>query len=517
MSSLFLPLGCLVFGLALGAIAAWFAARAAGDGLRRAAEERAAQASSRASEHAAAIAARGEELQTLRKEQNALREEAESLRVAHARLETELHAARTRHAHLENELARSEEEENALRRELCHAQEQSTRFSTALESERSAAAEKLAMLLGAREELGNQFKALANDILEEKSRHFTDQNRTSIDQLLTPLRDRLGEFQQKVEALKEDGIAGRSELKTHIDGLRTLNERLSAEASSLVSALKGSSKTQGDWGEVLLERMLEDAGLRKGEEYRVQESFTREDGSRARPDVVLNMPGDKHLVIDAKVSLLDYNAYCECADEAGQAVSLARHVGSMREHVRGLSKRKYQALYDLQSIDFVVMFVPIEPAYLLALAKDGKIWQEAWASDVLLVSPGTLFPVIRTVAHLWRQEQQNRNVQEIVYRGGELYDKLAAFTADLVKIGDGIDNARASYDKALGKLRTGKGNAIRQAEMLKALGVKPSKQLPREMLESLEDELVRTLVEDTDMQAGAAATPLDNGGDTLFE
>jgi DNA recombination protein RmuC len=494
MSSLFLPLLFLVIGVAMGAVAAWFAARAAGGGALQSAEARVAQAEARAGEQVAAVAALREELVGVRCEQAGLREAAEAARLAHARIETEQGSARARHAELEGELSRAEEDQASLRRELSQAREQAAKYGAALESERAAAREKLELLVGAREELGNQFKALANEILEEKSKRFTDQNRTSIDQLLTPLRDKLGEFQQRVESLKEDGIAGRSELKTHIDGLRSLNERLSAEASSLVSALKGSSKTQGDWGEVLLERMLDDAGLRKGEEYRVQESFTREDGTRARPDVILNLPGEKQLVIDAKVSLVDYNAYCECTDEASRAISLAKHVGSLREHVRGLSKRKYQALYQLQSIDFVVMFVPIEPAYLLALSKDGRLWQEAWENDVLLVSPGTLFPVIRTVAHLWRQEQQNRNVQEIVYRGGELYDKLTAFAADLTKIGDGLDTARTSYDKAMSKLRTGKGNAIRQAEMLKALGVKPSKQMPKEMLESLEDELVREFI-----------------------
>ncbi len=368
---------------------------------------------------------------------------------------------------------------------------------TRMALERCAADEKLVLLSEARVELANQFKTLAAEIFEEKAKRFGEQNTASMDSLLGPLREKLGEFQLKVEGLQNEGVVGRTELRTHIETLSKLNDRLSAEASSLASALKGSSKKQGDWGEVLLERMLEDSGLREGHEYRVQESFSREDGTRARPDVILNLPGEKHLVIDAKVSLVYYNAYCDCEDDASRTVSLARHVGSLREHIRSLSKRRYQALYQLQSIDFVVMFVPIEPAYLLALSRDGRLWQEAWENDVLLVSPGTLFPVIRTVAHLWRQEQQNRNVQEIVYRGGELYDKLAAFAGDVIKIGDGLDTARTSYDKAMNKLKTGKGNAIRQAELLKGLGVKPSKQMPKELLESLQEELAHTLVEET--------------------
>ena len=300
---------------------------------------------------------------------------------------------------------------------------------------------------------------------------------------MTPLREKLGEFQQKVESMQQEGLTGRTELRAHIETLGKLNDRLSTEASSLASALKGSSKTQGDWGEVLLERMLEDSGLRKGVEYRVQESFTREDRTRARPDVILNLPGAKHLVIDAKVSLLDYNAYCECDNDAHRAQALARHVGSLREHIRGLAKRNYQTLYQLQSIDFVVLFVPIEPAYLLALSKDGRLWQEAWESSVLLASPGTLFPIIRTVAHLWNQERQHTNVKEIVKRGGDLYDKLSAFAGDLLKIGSGLDSARDSYDKAMGKLKTGKFSALRQAELLRDFGVMPTKPLPRELLE----------------------------------
>ncbi len=489
---------------------------------RRTEALRAEQAAAQAGEHAA----RAQELACLRAEhaalsaqREALRGASEELRIAHARIETELASVRARQAPLEEAAARAADEHRTLQRELGEAREALREAATQLtagreateqllrveraaaadrvQAERAAAEEKLALLAEARVALANQFELLAAKIFDEKARRFGEQNHAGMETLLNPLREKLGEFQQKVEGLQQEGLVGRTELRTHIETLSKLNDRLSAEASSLASALKGSSKTQGDWGEVLLERMLEDAGLRRGEEYRVQESFTREDGTRARPDVIINLPGEKHLVVDAKVSLTDYNAFCACTDEAARAVSLARHVGSLREHIRGLSRRKYQALYNLQSIDFVVMFVPIEPAYLLALSKDGRLWQEAWEHHVLLVSPGTLFPVIRTVAHLWREEQQNRNVQEIVYRGGELYDKLAAFAGDLAKVGDGLDTARTSYDKAMNKLRTGRGNAIRQAEMLKGLGVKPTKPMPREMLEALEEELVRTLVEES--------------------
>ncbi len=531
MSSPFiLPLAALVLGMAAGALAAMLVARSIGRQTVAGLAERAAAAAAEHAKRTEELAQVRAEHAGLERERDELRQAREEARVAHARVEAELDGLRQRQATLEQTARKAVEEHRELQQELGEAkaalreaatqvaagresaerlmQAERSAAAARLEAERCAANEKLLLLSEARAELANQFKTLAAEIFEEKSKRFGEQNHTQMDSLLAPLREKLGEFQLKVEGLQNEGVVGRTELRAHIETLSKLNDRLSAEASSLASALKGSSKKQGDWGEVLLERMLADAGLREGEEYRVQASFSRDDGTRARPDVILNLPGEKHLVIDAKVSLLDYNAYCDCEDEASRAVSLARHVASLREHIRGLSKRKYQALYQLQSIDFVVMFVPIEPAYLLALSKDGRLWQEAWESDVLLVSPGTLFPVIRTVAHLWRQEQQNRNVQEIVYRGGELYDKLAAFAADVIKIGDGLDTARTSYDRAMNKLKTGKGNAIRQAELLKGLGVKPSKQMPKELLESLQEELAHTLVEGID----SAATVEDFSG-----
>ena len=515
----------LLLGLGLGAVVVALTGRATRAAERQAAATLAQQLEARNAEHLA----RAEELQTLRAahaelhgHRENLRQAAEEVRVAHARIEAELEAVRRRQGPLEEAAARADEEHRSLRRDLGDAREALREATTQLladrsaaearlEQERRAAEEKLALLAEARVELSHQFETLAARIFDEKAKRFGEQNQAGMDALLTPLREKLGEFQQKVEGLQQEGVVGRTELRTHIETLSKLNDRLSAEASSLASALKGSSKTQGDWGEVLLERMLEDAGLRKGEEYRVQESFSREDGTRARPDVILNLPGEKHLVIDAKVSLVDYNAYCECNDEASRTISLAKHVASLREHIRGLSRRKYQTLYQLQSIDFVVMFVPIEPAYLLALSKDGRLWQEAWENNVLLASPGTLFPIIRTVAHLWRQERQNRNVQEIVDRGALLYDKLSAFATDLVKVGTGLDTARDSYDKAMNKLTTGRGNVIGQAEKLKGLGVKPSKHMPKEMLVALQDELVHTLVEETDARVS------DEEAGRLFE
>jgi DNA recombination protein RmuC len=363
-------------------------------------------------------------------------------------------------------------------------EKRATTTETQLVDERRQSAEKLALLNEAREELSHQFKALAGEILEEKSRRFTEQNRENIGQLLLPLREKITEFQSKVEEVQKEGIAGRSELKEQIGQLKTLNERLSADATSLVSALKGSSKVQGDWGEYILESLLESCGLHRGREYLLQESLKREDGKGARVDVLVNLPGGRHLIIDSKVSLVDYVEYRNGESEVTRETALGRHLASVRTHLKNLSERDYQSLYGLTSLDFVIMFVPIEPAFMLAIARDPNLWNEAWHKNVLLVSPSTLLFVIRTVAHLWKQEQQTRNVQEIARRGGDLYDKFVGFVEDLRAVGNRLSQAKDSYDEAYGKLAAGRGNLVRQAELLKSMGVKAKKALPLDLIGS---------------------------------
>ena len=385
---------------------------------------------------------------------------------------------------------RAEAERERLRDQSAKLQAEIAGLESRLDSERSGFQEKLALLSSAREELSNQFKSLASDILEEKSRRFTEQNQANLGNLITPLKEKFGEFQQKVESLEKDGVAGRSELKTQIEQLRSLNERLSEDATNLVSALRGSTKAQGEWGEVVLERILESSGLRRDHEYRMQETLFREDGRRARLDIIVDLPEGRHLVLDSKVSLNDYNDYCRAVDDTIREAALTRHLASVRKHIRELSQRDYSSLYSLNSLDFVVMFIPIEPAFMLALSGDGKLWQEAWEKNILLVSPSTLLFVLRTVAHLWRQELQKRNVQEIVKRGGDLYDKLAAFAKDLTDVGKKLDDAKGAYEEAYKKLAEGRGNVIRQAEMLRSLGIKPTKSIPSGMVDlAMEQEL----------------------------
>ena len=363
-----------------------------------------------------------------------------------------------------------------------------SKLESELNSERTQTAEKLALLQNAEEQLSNRFKALANEILDDKSKKFTDQNQTNINQLLEPLKVKITEFQSKVQEVYFQEGKDRSALAEQVKNLTEMNKQLSNDALNLTSALKGQSKAQGNWGELILERVLEASGLRKGHEYQVQESHTRDDNSRAQPDVVIHLPEGRHLIVDAKVSLTAYETHANGESEIERDSALKRHIDSVRSHIKGLSEKNYQQLYGVQSLDFVLMFIPVEPAFMLAISHDSNMWQDAWKKNVLLVSPSTLLFVVRTVAHLWRQEQQNRNAQDIATRGAALYDKLHGFVVDFEKVGERLKLATASYENAHGKLTTGGGNVIRQAEMLKELGIKPTKQLPKHLIDTDSDE-----------------------------
>lgn len=367
-----------------------------------------------------------------------------------------------------------------------------TEVNTQLAAERNQAEEKLSLLLDAKEQLSNQFKSLANDILEEKSKRFTEQNQTNLGQILEPLKTKIEEFQGKVQEVYVQEGKDRVALAEQVRQLMDLNQSLSQDAKNLTKALKGSSKTQGNWGELVLDRVLEASGLRKNEEYHIQENHLREDGTRAQPDVVVHLPEDRHLIIDAKASLIAYEDFACAEEENIRQIALKKHLDSIRSHIKGLSDKNYQALYGLKSLDFVLMFVPIEPAFMLAVTHDRELFMDAWKKNVLLVSPSTLLFVVRTVAHLWRQEAQSRNAQEIAKRGADLYDKLVGFVEDLESVGNRLKQAQRDYDSAHGKLVGGRGNVIRQAEMLKSLGVKPSKALPTALIDAAieEDELI---------------------------
>ncbi len=365
------------------------------------------------------------------------------------------------------------------------------RLEAELEAERRQAAEKIALLQSSTQEakdaLSNQFKNLANEILEEKSRRFALQNQENLNVLLKPLSEKLSEFRQQVNDTYQNEARERFALKQEIERLAGLNLQMSNDTKALTNALKGESKTQGDWGELVLETILENSGLRKGEEYLVQDTQTMADGSRLQPDVVIRLPEAKHLVIDSKVSITAYTRYMQTDDESQKNAELGAHVQSIRQHIQGLSAKNYQDLYGLGSIDFVLMFIPVEPAFLAAMRHAPDIYQEALRKNIVLVCPSTLLATVRTVAHVWRQEHQNRNAQEIARQCANLYDKFVGFVDDLEKVGQRLEQAQVSYGDAVNKLKTGKGNLIRTAENVKKLGVKPNKSLPNQLLDTSDD------------------------------
>ena len=393
-------------------------------------------------------------------------------------------------------LARSEQQaqaelslSNSLRTERDQAIQNAIRLEAELDSERKQGLSRIESLNEAKEALTSQFKNLANEILEDKSKRFTEQNAASLDALLKPLQTKLTEFKEQVSNSYGNEARERFALKSEIERLANLNLRMSDETRSLTQALKGDSKVQGNWGELVLESILESSGLRKGEEYLVQDSHTQTDGSRLQPDVVVKLPEGRSLVVDSKVSITAYARHAETTDPTIAEQEINAHIQSLRQHIQGLSGKNYSALYGVGSVDFVLMFVPIEPAFLLALKTAPNLYQEALAKNIVLVCPSTLMATLRTVAHLWRQDHQNRNALEIAKQCGALYDKFVGFVDDLEKLGQRLDQAQTSYHDAFNKLKSGKGNLIRTAEKVRELGVKPSKNISAQLLEGSDPNL----------------------------
>jgi len=396
----------------------------------------------------------------------------------------------------EKTIARLSEERDGLRGELQakgQVESQSAarigKLEAELKSEREGLAEKLALLESAKQTLAHQFEALAGEILEKKSKTFSEGSQKELGNLLTPLKTQIEEFRKKVEEAQTDSTKGVTRLETLVGTLGSLNQQLTEEARNLTTALRGSSKAQGDWGELIVRNLLEKAGLREGEQFRVQETFDAagngDDRQRkSRPDVIVNLPGSRHLVIDSKVSLNAYADSVNAATDDDRKVAVKRHLASMRGHIEELAGRRYHKLGGLDTPDFVVMFVPIEPAFLVALHEDEGLWRYAYEREVLLVGPTTLLFVIRIVDNLWQQELQARSVQDVMNRGAELYEKFVGFVSDLEAVGKSLRSADQSYGNAMKKLSEGRGNLIRQVEMLKGLGVRTGKALPRNLLDA---------------------------------
>lgn len=338
------------------------------------------------------------------------------------------------------------------------------------------------------EKFTKEFENLANKILDEKSNKFTEQNKQNIENILNPLQEKIKLFEDKVEKTHKESIDYHAALRQQIIGLKELNLQMSKEAVNLTKALKGDSKAQGNWGELVLERVLEKSGLEKDREYFVQESHVNNEGRRIMPDVVIHLPDNKRMIVDSKVSLTAYEQYINAEDERIKEQALKDHVNSLKRHVVQLSDKKYEDIYEIESPDFVLLFVPIEPAFAIALKHDGNLYNQAFERNIVIVTPATLLATLRTIDTMWNNEKQQRNAIEIARQAGALYDKFNGLLVDLIGIGKKIDASKSDYNAAMNKLVEGRGNLINSVEKLKKMGAKAKKSLPENILERAQED-----------------------------
>lgn len=393
-------------------------------------------------------------------------------------------ATRTR---LEEELSTNREELNRLREahqmELRSATEWKGKFE-ALQERLATQQQELELL---QQKFTKDFELVANKILEEKSSKFTEQNQKNLDTLLNPLKERIGEFQKKVEETNEKNVERSSALENQLKMLRELNQEITQETRSLTQALRGDSKTQGNWGEMQLESILEKAGLQKDIHYSKETNLKTEDGSNQRLDYIIHLPDGKHLILDSKVSLTAYSKYHDSDDPAEQEAYLRQHIDSVNGHIKLLGQKDYQKLHGINTPDYVLMFVANEPALTLALREDHGLFEKALDKNIVLVSASTLLATLRTISYIWKQDLQNKNAEEIARQAASLYDKFVNFSEDLIKLGKQMETASGTYDEAMKKLVDGKDNLVRKTERLKELGVNPSKNIDQRLLDRSED------------------------------
>ena len=435
----------------------------------------------------------------LKQDYDTLLEQNHALQVQNERLSTQLAQEKANIDDKNSLLQQQEAEKGHLKQEYAalleqnHAlQVQNERLNTQSEKDRQAAEEKLALLADARQNLSDQFQNLANTILEEKSRRFTEQNHDHLQQLLNPLNERIHGFSELVQQTYEKEAKERLTIENELKRLQTLNTQLHHDAKALTTALTGTqNKTQGNWGEMILESVLENSGLQKGREYIVQASSVRHeaDGTQRRlqPDVLINLPDNKQIVIDSKVSLTAYVRYTQSTGAEAER-ELANHVASIRAHIKSLAAKDYTDLEGVKTLDFVFMFVPVEPAYLLALQHDPNLFQECFDKRIMLTGPSTLLATLRTVANIWRNEQQNQNALAIAEAGSKLYDKFVGFVESMDGINKALVQAQSQFQTAYGRLVSGRGNLISSTEKLRKLGIKAGKQLQRDLVEKAVSE-----------------------------
>ncbi|WP_019668731.1 DNA recombination protein RmuC [Eudoraea adriatica] len=390
-------------------------------------------------------------------------------------------------AEIEKRLALGMDETSELRSQKERLGIQISRYEVEMENLHQKNSEQKAEVEKLQEKFTKEFENLANKILDVKSEKFTRQNKENIENILNPLKEKIKTFEDKVEKSQKENISIHSSLKEQLLNLQSQNLKITKEAENLTKALKGDSKMQGNWGELVLERVLEKSGLEKDREYSVQQSFTREDGSRVLPDVIINLPDGKKMVVDAKVSLTAYERYIN-AEEELQEKYLKEHISSIKTHVDQLSSKKYEDLYEMESPDFVLMFIPIEPAFAIAINNDNSIYNKAFEQNIVIVTPSTLLATLRTIDSMWNNEKQQRNAIEIARQAGALYDKFEGFITDLTKVGKKMDEAKTEYKGAMNKLVEGRGNIISSIEKLKKMGAKAKKSLPDKYLERAQQD-----------------------------
>lgn len=398
-------------------------------------------------------------------------------------------------------LSEAKENSDALRnskeRELGELREKNNQLSIAiaktnasLENSEKTLRENKKEVEQLQEKFSKEFENLANKILDEKSQKFKQQNKESIHEILNPLKEKIQTFEKKVEETNKESIGRHSALNEQIKGLKDLNLKMSQEAINLTKALKGDSKTQGNWGEMILERVLEKSGLEKGREYDLEKSFAvdAENKTRLRPDVIINLPDNRKMIVDSKVSLTAYEQFVNSENELEKAKYLKEHVNSLKRHIDQLSAKKYEDLYQIESPDFVLLFIPIEPAFAMALEEDGQLYNKAFEKNIVIVTPSTLLATLRTIDSMWQNEKQQKNAIEISRQAGALYDKFVGLYQDLIKIGRKMDDVKKDYSSAMNKLHDGKGNLVTSVEKIKKLGAKAKKSLPESSIErAIED------------------------------
>lgn len=404
-------------------------------------------------------------------------------------LQQALHEAESVIASLRSQLQNALQESAASQAEL----------HTRLEAERKSAAEKLQLLQNAEAQLAAQFENLANRILDEKGKQFAETHHSSLDSLLKPLKEQLGDFKQRIEHVYEHETRDRVSLREEIAQLRKDTQTMNREALNLTRALKGDKKLQGNWGEMILEKVLEQSGLRKGFEYHTQEGYRDGELKLFKPDVIVRLPESKDVIIDSKVSLLAYERYCSAEDEQERVQALKQHVDAVRTHIKSLSQKDYSSLKGLRSLDFVLLFMPVEAAFMAAFQADEQLFNDAFEYKIVVVTPTTLLATLKTVENIWRYERQNENARAIADKAGAIYDKVRGFVEDLDKLGKQLHNVNETYDGVMKKLTRGNNNLVRQTANFAELGVKVKKALPRHLLEeagALEDTVLDDAAED---------------------